>query len=133
MNEPDSWIQLVHPLNRLLQFLGRYIQGVIDMAIETRFLSFIEHPNIIKLRAVAKCEPIDQGYFIVMDRLFDILEKRIESWGSKLKRFKGLKGRMTDPKGLKTKAIQEEQMVSAYDLAAAINHLHSRKVSRWRK
>jgi hypothetical protein len=43
---------------------GMFIQGSIDMAIETRVLSAIEHPNIIKMRACAAMSPYEVNYFI---------------------------------------------------------------------
>jgi len=36
--------------------------GIVDLAIETRFLSQLEHPNIIKLRAIASGTPISPEY-----------------------------------------------------------------------
>lgn len=43
---------------------GQFIQGSIDMAIETRVLSDIEHPNIIKMRACAAMSQYEVNYFI---------------------------------------------------------------------
>jgi hypothetical protein len=43
---------------------GMFIQGSIDMAIEIRVLSDVEHPNIIKMRACAAMSPYEEGYFI---------------------------------------------------------------------
>ena len=43
---------------------GNFIQGSIDMAVETRILSDIEHPNIIKMRACGEVSPFEVGYFI---------------------------------------------------------------------
>lgn len=107
---------------------AHYIQGIIDMAVETRFLSNIEHPNIIKMRALAKCEPFDPAYFIAMDRLYDTLEKRIKSWGSRLNRTTGLAKRVHDRKGLKAAALYQERIVNAFDLAAAVDYLHKRNI-----
>lgn len=50
--------------NEVVQNLPTFFQGTIDMAIETRFLSDIEHPNIIKMRACASISPFKPGYFI---------------------------------------------------------------------
>jgi serine/threonine protein kinase len=44
-----------------------YIQAIMDMAVETRVLSNIEHPNIVKMRACALVEPYHEEYFIVME------------------------------------------------------------------
>jgi hypothetical protein len=103
---------------------ARYLQGIIDMAVETRFLSDIEHPNIIKMRAIAKCDTFSEEYFIGMDRLYDTLGKRIETWRSRMARTTGMVGRLNDRKGKKAAALYEERIVTAFDLAAAIDYLH---------
>jgi len=105
-----------------------FIQGITDMAVETRILSDIEHPNIIKMRACAQCSPFDEAYFIVMDRLYDTLEHRMVKWINRGKRNTGLGGFILDRKGNKKKDILEEKLVAAFDLCAAIGHLHSRKI-----
>jgi len=107
---------------------AHYLQGVIDMAIETRFLSNIEHPNIIKMRAMAKLDPYHEDYFIVMDRLYDTLEKRLLTWESRKNRCTGLTAKLTDRKGKKAGALYEERIVAAFDLSAAVEYLHSRKI-----
>ncbi len=54
-----------------------FLLGVVDMAAETRILSYINHPNIIRMRACAKVLPIDENFFVVMDRLFDSMGNRM--------------------------------------------------------
>lgn len=109
---------------------GLFIQGMIDMALETRFMSDIEHPNIVKIRAMARCDPFDEKYFIVMDRLYDTLERRIQKvWLPKSKKQNGfLSKAVFDRKGAKKDALLEERVVYAFDLAAAIAYLHSRQI-----
>jgi serine/threonine protein kinase len=104
------------------------LQGIHDMAVEARFLSNIVHPNIIKMRALASTSPYDAAFFIIMDRLYDTLEKRMLSWEARNGRFKGLAGRMMDRKGAKVGALYEERIVAAFDLSAAVEHLHERNI-----
>merc|ERR1719329_1327684 len=52
-----------------------FIRGSIDMAVETRIISSIDHPNIIKIYANGET-PYEANYFIVMDRLYDTLQCR---------------------------------------------------------
>lgn len=109
---------------------GLFIQGMMDMALETRFMSDIEHPNIVKIRGMARCDPFNEQYFILMDRLYDTLERRIEKvWLPKSKRQNGFFGKKVfDRKGNKKDALFEERIVYAFDLAAAVNYLHQRKI-----
>jgi hypothetical protein len=50
-----------------------YINGVVDLAVEARFLSVVRHPNIIKMRAMAATNPFSthDPFFVVLDRLYD--------------------------------------------------------------
>ena len=106
----------------------KYLQGVLDMAVESRILSFIEHPNIVKLRAVSTATPFSEDYFIVLDRLYDTLEKRLIIWERKMRRSIGFSGKLTDRKGTKKAKLYEDRVVAAFDLSAALGYLHSRRI-----
>ena len=45
------------------------VRGMIDLAIEAKYLSAISHPNIIKMRAVAACGPMNQGFFLILNSI----------------------------------------------------------------
>jgi serine/threonine protein kinase len=109
---------------------GMFYQGMCDMATETRFMSDIQHPNIVKIRAMGACDPFDEKYFIVMDRLYDTLERRIQKvWLPKSKVQNSFFGKnLLDRKGTKRDELLETRIVFAYDLSAAINYLHQRKI-----
>jgi hypothetical protein len=53
----------------VLQDPHNYINGLMDLAIEARFLAVIRHPNIIKMRAVGVGTPYSRDFFIMLDRL----------------------------------------------------------------
>lgn len=105
-----------------------FIQGIMDMATETRVLSDIEHPNIIKMRACAVESPYEEKFFIVMDRLYDTMERRMDKWAKRGSRYSGCMGALFDSNGVNKRDILEEKLVAAFDLCAAIGHLHSRKI-----
>jgi serine/threonine protein kinase len=106
-----------------------YIQAIMDIAVETRVLSDIQHPNIVKMRACAHVEPYHEEYFIVMDRLYDTMEGRIEKWAKRHKRNSSFPGKLLfDRKGEKVKEILQQKLVSAFDLSAALDHLHKRNI-----
>ncbi|CAJ1951850.1 unnamed protein product [Cylindrotheca closterium] len=108
---------------------GIFIQGSIDMAVETRVLSDIEHPNIIKMRACGSLSPFEADYFIVMDRLYDTLESRIAKWGKLQSRITGGFGsKFFDRKGKKKAALLEDKLVAAFDLSAAILYMHNKNI-----
>ena len=103
----------------------RYINGVVDLAVEARFLSVICHPNIIKMRAMSEASPFSatQPFFLILDRLYDILGTRITKW----KREKPGGGSM---RGFDCRSYIMEQefwieRVSVIlDLATALHYLH---------
>ena len=114
-----------------------FLQGVQDMAIEARIMSDISHPNICRLRALATHSPFDADkaadYFLVMDRLYDTLEARIErTWKPKLKKLEGKAGLFacfaSAPSPETEQEFYEERMVVAFDLTAAVSYLHKRKI-----
>jgi serine/threonine protein kinase len=103
------------------------VQGVMDLAIEVRFLSDIEHPNIVKMRALSDVDSYHQGFFILMDRLYDTLEKRIEKWKKRHSGTIGLAGKLGDRKGTKAQDLMVERLVVAFDISSALAYLHGRK------
>jgi serine/threonine protein kinase len=103
---------------------GLFLQAITDMAVETRILTNLQHPNIIKLRAVASCDCYSEDYFLVLDRLYDTLAQRIQKWAALQGRGKGLLGKLSDRKGTKAAVLYEERVHAAYDLAAALDYMH---------
>ena len=63
------------------------LKGMVDMAIETHLLSALAHPNIVKLRAISVQPRYTPNYFIIMDRLYDTLEKQLKHWAEQSPRF----------------------------------------------
>jgi len=59
-----------------------YVQAACDLTLEAEILSNLAHPNIIKLRGmthsgVAGFANGPNGYFLIMDRLFETLDQRM--------------------------------------------------------
>jgi hypothetical protein len=101
------------------------LQGIADMATETRLLSSLEHhPNIIKLRAIAEGDRFHKDYFIILDRVFDTLTERLGIWKKLNEKMKGIVGVVRDRKGEKKAILFEERIFFAYDLSSALAHLH---------
>jgi len=111
-----------------------FLQGITDMAVETRLLSNMNHPNIIKLRAHARVEAYNEYYFIVMDRLYDSLEQRLQQWDQRMRRanpgfrrfFRRSSGRGLDKAAANpvVKELYKEKIQVAHDLADALVYVH---------
>jgi hypothetical protein len=124
-------------------------RGMIDLAIEAKYLSTVWHPNIskccvllrllidtrsglnlsvslVKLRGVAKGDMVDPHFFIIIDRLHMTLDVQIREWATSFKSKKGsLFGIGKDRDGLKGLLI--DRLTVAYDLAAAFFYLHENR------
>lgn len=112
----------------LKQPTKQYFQGIMDLATETRLLSTIQHPHVVKLRAIAHgwCH---EEYFLILDRLYEVLEERIKVWGRRYQRNSGFMGRnILDRRGGKRAQLWRERIVAAHDLASALAYLHSRRI-----
>jgi len=98
-----------------------YINGIVDLAIEAKFLSVIRHPNVIKMRALACGTPFSRDYFVVLDRLYDILTTRLVSW--RKRKVSGF-AKVLDRQGKRQTAFWLERITVAYDLSCALKYLH---------
>eukprot|EP00581_Thalassiosira_minuscula_P009912 CAMPEP_0183709326 /NCGR_PEP_ID=MMETSP0737-20130205/5388_1 /TAXON_ID=385413 /ORGANISM="Thalassiosira miniscula, Strain CCMP1093" /LENGTH=460 /DNA_ID=CAMNT_0025937399 /DNA_START=260 /DNA_END=1642 /DNA_ORIENTATION=+ len=68
-----------------------YIEAASDLCMEAEILSKLTHPNIIKIRGMTMSGSAGfadgpSGYFLVIDRLFETLDQRINRWHGSYKR-----------------------------------------------
>ena len=114
----------------------RYRIGAADLVVEAKFLSCLEHPNIVKMRGItadgvrAFATGMEGAYFVLMDRLYDTLECRIHDvWKKEAKKYKGfIKGPLNDRKGDKRKDLLIRRLTVAFDIAGALRYLHDRDI-----
>jgi len=109
---------------------SRYCEGLVDLAMEVKFLAILQHSHIIKLRAISDKSSCSGGYFVLLDRLYDTLESRINKWKRQEARHTGalskfrIKSKRRTPEDLIC-----DRLVVAYDLATALLHMHSHRVT----
>eukprot|EP00978_Attheya_sp_CCMP212_P013212 scaffold33177_cov54-Attheya_sp.AAC.2 len=103
-----------------------FLQGTVDLAVESKFLAVLEHPHIIKMRGMASASPFEGDFFILLDRLYDTLEQRLKKWRKTSRQAKSVIGSMTGGKKKKN-ALEVEQIITAYDLSTAVKYMHSKK------
>jgi hypothetical protein len=100
------------------------VDAAIDLAREAQFLAGLSHPGIIKIRGTVGV-PGHPRYAIVLDRLFDTLEVRIQVWKEQVKQSQGFMSLFHKNKAtLKKNWI--DRLLCAYDISHAMNYLHSR-------
>jgi hypothetical protein len=101
-------------------------RGMIDLAVEAKYLAVVRHPNIIKIRGIAAGPMVGNGFFILIDRLFMTLDRKINEWHKQHRQYKGgLLGFGKNRNSLKD--LMVERMTVAYDLAAAFFYLHENR------
>eukprot|EP00978_Attheya_sp_CCMP212_P028467 scaffold98343_cov54-Attheya_sp.AAC.1 len=103
-----------------------FIRGLIDLAMEANFLSNLEHPNIIKVRGAGEDAILGtKDYFVMMDRLGDTLDRRMDQWKKTSKKLSG-------PAGLLKSGQKHDLLVDrlhvAFELSAALSYLHQNKI-----
>lgn len=102
-------------------------RGMLDLAAEAKYLSVVWHPNIIKLRGIARGDLVHDGFFIILDRLEQTLDKRFKDWVEQEKKFRGgFLGRGRNKKALHELMIN--RMTVAYDIAGALMYLHENRL-----
>lgn len=104
------------------------LNGITDLVVESQFLSALEHPNIIKLRGTADCDPFSKDYYLIMDRLYDTLKQRIYKWKRIDRKSKSFLSRIKDRKGQKKLEFLGLRVSAAHDLSSAMAYLHERSI-----
>lgn len=98
-----------------------FVSSTIDLAMEVKFLAVLRHNHIIKMRALADVPYTSKDFFIVMDRLSETLDDRIEKvW------TKAAKKRLV-PKEEKEELLCDRLAV-AFDICSALDFMHQRKI-----
>lgn len=105
----------------------RYVAGIIDLAIESKFLAVIRHPNIVKMRGISSLSPYENGFFVVLDRLYDTLTERIKAWKNKKANLTGF-AKVRDLRGAKKKELWIDRLIVGYDICSALKYLHDSKI-----
>ena len=103
-------------------------QGRIDLAIEIKYLQALNHPNIVRMRAISK-NPLDSTAFFLMDRLYGTLVDKFQQWKQEEKRARGgwlRVFRRNDREFLAD--LWSERLVVVYDIRSALDYMHSHKM-----
>jgi serine/threonine protein kinase len=110
--------------------------GAADLAVEAHFLQTLRHNHIAKLHGVPSGCIFDSfaggnthGYFLVIDRLYDTLEKRILQWALEQEKHSGnlLTRRTADFREHKRLELMERLRVS-FSIADAMEYLHGKNI-----
>lgn len=118
---------------------SEYAQFASDLVQEAEFLSVLQHPNIIKLRGSSDedylgFEKGPKGYFLIIDRLDEVLTNRIVKWkkvvngrGSLLKSITRRSSDASDSSKDENNFL-EERLEVLLQIAAAFVYLHEKNI-----
>jgi serine/threonine protein kinase len=114
----------------------RYRKAAIDLALEAQLLMNLDHPNIVKIRALCRdgAEAFKEGkhtsFFFVMDLLPDTLDGRIWEWRRSLRKYKSRCNFVWGKEKYleKIRNLLVVRLGAARDIAAALEHMHSKRV-----
>ncbi len=105
-------------------------KGIIDLAIEAKFLGSLSHENIISLRGVSDADPYDTSgrFFVILEKLVCTLEDRWKTWRTQAGKYKGLPPCGCFKNKLRLKELWVERLKVSHNIACAILHLHSLRI-----
>jgi serine/threonine protein kinase len=107
-----------------------FCNGAADLLMEAKYLTALSahpHPALIQLHGVCAAgpggfaEPERAGFFLVIDRLYDTLDRRIDVW-KELERRKTQNPTPQTPVHLQALFLQ--RLMVAQDISSALRHLH---------
>jgi serine/threonine protein kinase len=106
-----------------------FCNGAADLLMEAKYLTALAahpHPSLIQLHGVCSAGPSGfsladrAGFFLVIDRLYDTLGRRMDVWRELTRRRAG-----------QTRVLQAmflQRLMVAQDIASALRHLHKLNV-----
>ena len=110
---------------------SKMIDGAIDLAIEAKFLSCMEHPNIIQLCGTGDCG-FSSKAFLILDRLAASLhDKIIGEWNERYQEIHKRKGILLFTSKEMQRANQElwrERLLALEGVANGIQYLHGHQI-----
>lgn len=155
-NIDDTYDEFDHDGEYCVKFLKanvlperkKFARGIADLSIEAHFLASLNHPHILKLRAVSKgfalFDPnspnflsslthqpgLEGGCYILLDRLVLTLDKKINlEWKETQAKWSSFVSRtIHDIRGVKRKMFRLERITVALQLAQAMQYLHQHNI-----
>jgi len=108
-----------------------YTKGVLDLAVEARFLKRLSHPHIVQMIATANSDPLESRFFVVLEMLGLTLEDKIGNWRKDLHKamtiWCGPFGYCCANNAILNKSWIERIVVSR-SIASAIEYLHTQDI-----
>lgn len=102
--------------------------AILDLAREAKFLSLLNHPNIVEMHATVG-DPGHPDFAIVLERLVLTLDIAIKHWKDELKheRKYALLNFAKSQQQQRAIELKQKRLLVMHDIANALHHLHGNK------
>mmetsp|Transcript_26507 Transcript_26507/g.39213 ORF Transcript_26507/g.39213 Transcript_26507/m.39213 type:complete len:438 (+) Transcript_26507:151-1464(+) len=125
-----------HVKTTFLDDKDEFIKAASELILECKYLSGLNHRNIIRVRGVAKGDAsayenggFADSYFVLMDRIETTLKNKLAIWKMADQHGHGntpfQKGGQNTPSGLK---VTSQRLEIVRDLASACEYLHAQRL-----
>jgi len=102
-------------------------KGLKDLTNESKILSSLSHPNIIKAHGFSKYGLNQHDYFIILEKLDCTFREKLDQWNKSKKKI--MVGKMNKLIGSKKFTSSLKDKLSMYrDFASALVYLHSHRI-----
>ena len=104
-----------------------FLEGSVDLAMEAKFLASCKHPNIIEMPGIGYSGPCSEDFFLVLEKLTELLPERIRYWSYQLRLSEGINGCF----GQKAKiqdVVMMDRLEVALEIASGMAYLHRKKI-----
>ena len=114
-----------------------FVIAAIDLAMEAKILSELNHENIIQLKGISSSrfsrsytEITDEGFFLVFDLLNDVLNERLTRWRKSERQLSALENKwtFTGIQKVNTKRMHERMTNVALGIVKGMMYLHEREI-----
>lgn len=115
----------------------RFERAAIDLVLEGQLLLAMDHPNIISIRGWSYEGPDAyrsgkySDYFLILDRLAETADLRIEDWRNSLRKYRSRHAAFPWSKAkyaAKMRRLVRERVEMAIGVASAIEYMHDRRI-----
>lgn len=112
-----------------------FCNGAADLLLEAKYLTALAahpHPALIQLHGVGATGPTGfgkverAGFFLIIDRLYDTLDRRIDVWKEVSKRRRVDEGSSSHRKAMCALLVQ--RLLVGQEIVSALRHLHRLQV-----
>jgi serine/threonine protein kinase len=113
-----------------------FVTAAIDLAMEAKILSELNHENIIQLRGICSSafstsytEDTHEGYFLVFDLLNDVLSDRLDRWKKDARHFSTFESKWPSGKAKVNNIMMYRRIQSAsLGMVKGMKYLHEKEI-----